>query len=348
MGALQKRLVLGATSASILVLLVSACASGSPIASSPPTVAETPTPSATAVAAVPQPTLPLDCASIFTDEAATAIVGVPVRLVVNETTLRGIDSVAARQSGLLKCIWGGETRTDNGWDDHLELTVLPNAAADYDKGVMKVDDGAVDYTAGTLSEYLCRVYESGGECRANLLVNNYWVHGDVLVAGGSTMDFNAAESGSRAFLDRMAALVPSTTARPAWVVPSGALTGAYCTPADLSVYTDHLKTFPADLEIIALLRTAATRCDGVRVVPGGAWAVPVMAASPPPLISMLGILAPTPIAGMDSAVAACGAFCEAIGVINGSAVEISVNDKMSMADFIAYASAKAAEIRAAG
>jgi hypothetical protein len=232
------------------------------------------------------------------------------------------------------------------WDDHLELTVLPDAAADYDKGVMKVDDGAVVYTAGTLSEYLC---DPSNGCRVNLLVENYWVHGDVLVAGGTKVDTTSAQAGARAFLDRMAAVVPTTTPRPAWVAAGEVLAGRYCAKSDLSMYSDSLKYRPAQLDVIAFLRAAPIYCDGVTIVPGGAWAVPMMAATAPPLISMIGVLAPSPIAGMDSAVAACGGGgCEAIGSMQGSAVEVSRYDMTSMVDFVAYASAKAVDIRAAG
>jgi hypothetical protein len=147
----------------------------------------------------------------------------------------------------------------------------------------------------------------------------------------------------------MAALVPTTTPRTAWVEPTGVLKGAYCAPSDLSDYTDSLKSYPAQLDTIALLRVAPALCHGVLIVPGGAWALPLMIQTPPKVNYMLDPLTDTSIPGMDSAVSACGGGgCDAIGSIDGSAVEISNYDMTTMTDFLPYASALAAKIRAAG
>jgi hypothetical protein len=278
-------------------------------------------------------------------------VGLPVKLVATETSLRGgTYSIATLQAGLFDCVWGGTGRTDNGWDDYVEIKALPDAASDYDTGVMKVDDGAVVYTAGTHSEYLCGVYETYSACHANLLIDNYWVHAEIWATGSSSgMTASSAEAGARAVLDRMAALVPATSPRPAWMTPSGALTGAYCPTSDVSSDAESLKTSPAALEIIARLRAMPVRCEDVMIVPGGAWALPILSRTLPSIPWYEDPLTQVPIPAMDSALAVCSLNgCLAIGAIAGSAVQISTDSITTMPEFLTYASAKAAEIRAAG
>jgi hypothetical protein len=280
------------------------------------------------------------------------IVEHPIQLRVAETTLRGARDIAGLQSGLLSCVWGGESKTDNSWDQTIVLSVLPHAAADYDAGVMQVDDGAVVYTVGDLSEYLCQgADEYQSRCTANLLTDGYWVQ--LAVNSGGSNDgrtLGSAEAGMRTLLDSLFAAVSGASAqRPDWVAPGVGSGGAFCTdPASTGTVQgafsnpalaprDYTSPPPYGAATVAQQRAGLAACgwsDGagagvdVTVVPGGGWAFPALLASPPQVSYDLPPLEAASVPGTDSALAVCGesGYCYAIVSVGGSAVAVSGPD----------------------
>jgi hypothetical protein len=352
-----------------VALALAGCVPTTAIPTDAATPSATPSPTPTA-AALPVPTLPVTCADVLSDQAASDILGVPVQLKVNETTIRNIFSIATRQAGLLSCVWGGQYKTDNMWDDHIELDVLPNAAAEYDAGVWKVDDGATPYTVGDISEYLCP-YADGTQswCTANLLVNGYWAQMNSM-SGAPGITIETAEHGMAMLLDSLAATIGGAgKPAPAWAPPSGAITGAFCGDVAGStatmqaafalpgLYSDPYNPPPPyGASDVASQRSGEKDCTWsssdqgrvfVRVVPGGAWAFPAMAASPPKTSYALPAMAPVTVSGTEAAFVACGDGCSALLSIGGSTVSVGV-DNPDQAAFEVALPAVAAAILAAG
>lgn len=330
----------------------------------------TPSPTPTA-AALPVPTLPVTCADVFTDTAASDILGASVQLKVAETTIRDIYSIVSRQAGLLDCIWGGEGRTDNGWDEHIYLDVLPNAATEYDAGVWQVDDGATPYTAGDISEYLCTTFGDDEQyfCNANILIDGYWAQVNAQAsAAGSTQQ--AAEARMAKLLDSLAVTIGGAgSANPAWAPPSDGITGAFC--ADITESTSTVQAAfgvpdlasdpyipppPYGASQVAQQRAGEQDCRWsagftsvyVQVVPGGAWAFPAIAAAPPRTSYALPVMAPVAIAGTDAAFVACGDGCYALLSVGGATVGVGTDTTSDPAAFAAALPPVAAAILAAG
>lgn len=324
---------------SIVVVAVALLAGGvlaacTPSSPSDTPVAETATPTASPTEAAsgdPRPTLPLTCDELVPLADAQAAVGYPVELRESEGYVASPVSIAALQAGILSCVWGGEDRTDNSYDQTLTIDVLPDAVQAWDAGVWQIDDGAVVYPDGsTTSEYLCQQVFDGGTvgavayCDGNVLVDGYWArfHVQAIVA-----DDAAAASVMRGLLDSLAVrLADAGPATPAWVPPAGALTGAACAPWPGPEYV-------SSPEFVAAARAGMRRCDGevqVAVVPGGAWAVPLLEGRRP---NYSVTLAAVDVPGTDLALAGCGDGCTAIVSVGGSALSLSA-DVYSLDEFL--------------
>lgn len=315
---------------SIVVVAIALLAGGVLAACTPTSQSDTPVETATPTASPteaasgdPRPTLPLTCDELVPRADAQAAVGYPVELREREGDIASPVSIAALQAGILSCVWGGEDRTDNSYDQTLTIDVLPDAVQAWDVGVWQIDDGAVVYPDGsTTSEYLCQQVFDGGTvgavayCDGNVLVGGYWArfHVQALVA-----DDAAAAAVMRGLLDSLAArLADAGPATPAWVPPAGALTGAACAPWPGPEYV-------SSPEFVAAARAGMRRCDGevqVAVIPAGAWAVPLIDGRRP---SYSITLAPVEVPGTDAAQAGCGDGCMAIVAVHGSALALSAD-----------------------
>lgn len=350
----------------VLVLALAACAA-TPTPESTQAAAPTPTPSATA-AALPLPALPLTCADVLSDAEASEIVQYPISLKFDENDFRTERDIAGRQSGLLHCIWGGTDKTDNGWDQSIVIDILPDAVADYDVGVMQVDDGAIVYTVGDLSEYLC---PSMGElyswCNANLLIDGYWAHVSANAQGSDNgRTVQTAEAGMASVLDTLAARIPAAApANPAWSAPDGVVSGAFC--ADVTASSAVIQAaFPGetmdareigdsyvDVETIAQDRAALTACywtgASVSVVPGGAWAFPALLASPPTVSWSMPPLVAAQVPGADAALVSCTdeGWCAGLVSAGGSAISVD-GPNMGDGPFAAALASVVAAVVAAG
>lgn len=346
-----------------------------------PTATSSPTPAA---AALPTPTLPVTCADVLTDQAASDILQTPVQLTVDEAGIRGIDTIADRQAGLLTCVWGGESKTDNGWDDTIDLDVLPNAAADYDAGVWKVDDGATPYTVGDLSECLCSPVDANGQsvCAANLLLDGYWAHAYTQTSFTDGRTLASAEASMATLLDSLAATITAAGApNTAWSRPGDAIAGTFCADpgASTGVIRDAFATpdlaAPVADESSTGLQTAAQAAEGrsgetrcawstaqagyvendrtgsvyLQIVPGGAWAFPSLLATPPAVSYMLSALTPVTVPGGYPAIAACNDAneCYAMLSVGGSLLGIG-GDGQPLEAFATSVGAVADAVLAAG
>lgn len=292
----------------------------------------------------PQPVLPLACSDLFTDDAASSIVGAPVDLKVGDGRLRNDAVAAALQGGVLSCIWGGEGTTDNAWNESITLDVLPDADADFDTGVWQVDDGAVVYPDGQLSEYLCSGYPGLATCSANVLVDGYWAKAIV-----SSQTANAPQM--MTLIDRLREqLAGAGPARQEWAPPTDVLQGAYCGPQPAP--EQYELSSPADIGARRAGEVTCQPSEGwiVSVLPGGAWSVPLIAAyGGSPYGGVLPVV-PTEISGADESYwgdVAWGGQQWALVSVGGSAVSIfGVGE--DRADFDAQATEILAAVVAAG
>ncbi len=322
----------------VVVLLLAGCA---PAATPGETPAASPTASPTAEPqSDPQPILPLTCDGLLSDSEASEVVQYGVSLKVDAETIYRPYQVGAHQVGATLCWWGAENKTDNNWDQHVQVTILPGADQDWQSGVWQVDDGAIVYPDGsTTSEYLCsQVLDYYSKCIANLLVNGYWAQVDVQSIGIS--DGRTAESAAasmRTVLDLFAARIAAAAEpRAAWVEPAGSLKGSYCTESAPAILTHAM--------YVAATRAGYVTCStegwNVAVQPGGAWAIPHLVGQD--FSYALKNAQPATLEGADGGAWACGDGCMGVYAVNGSAVSISgdVRDEPTF-------SAKAAEILAA-
>lgn len=295
----------------------------------------------------PQPTLPITCADVFSDSAASDLIYSAISLKIDQATVRNIYEASGLQAGLFQCIWGGQNKTDNSWDQTIGLDVLPNATAAFDAGVWQVDDGAVVYPDGsTTSEYLCtQVGANYAQCFANVLLNGYWAHAWVSTGDGDEpLTQDGMEASMRAIVDRLTAVIGSAgKPRVPWIVPSHALTGAFCAGQPIN-------------GTVATQRTGALGCDyapsiNVGILPGGAWAVASVQANGKMPNWSVSTFEPTPVAGADLALWGCGDGCYALLSVGGSAVSIddgNLYGGQGEADFVAELPAIVAAVTAAG
>jgi hypothetical protein len=338
--------------AAAVVLLLAGC-TAAPEPTPTPTVTATPSPTPEPQGD-PQPRLPVTCPDVFSDDGASLALGSPVSLKVGDDAVRNPGFAQERQVGTLTCIWGGASMTNNSWDTGIALRVLPDADAEFDRGVWSVDDGAIMYPEGELSEYICSdagTWTSYPMCRANILLDGYWAQAVVTFAHDElSITPEAGESAMRGIVDVIRTTVASADApRPAWVVPAGSLEGHACDgrPATLDE-----ATLGDILELVARDRAPYRWCEWsegvtVTVLAGGAWAIDGLEAygdrpywSVPPFSAVS-------VAGADAALAACELDCVLVAAVGGSLVSIH-GPGPDVPSFIAGAQPILAEVAAAG
>ncbi|THG35145.1 hypothetical protein E6C70_03495 [Glaciibacter flavus] len=327
----------------VLVVGLVGCSTGKPVTNPTPTAAPSSTATPEAVSD-PMPTLAVTCAGVLTNDQASGYLGSRVTLKVDQAAVSSYQSVAALDSGLLNCVWGGESKTDNSWDVTIDLDVIADAAADYATNVTQVDDGAVDYTAGDTSEYLCGDY---GVCRLNLLSHGYWAHAYLSSNGPDGAPSRATiENSARELLDSLAGTITAAPAagRP-WSRPSDAVSGRFCddeapaTAVIQAAFSEPGATVdpsasqldPLTPDLLAQERAGMVACswsDGnysVAIVPGGGWAFPEMLKSPPKVNYMYPPLVALDVPGHPSVIGSCvpGDGCVAYVPVGGSLVSVS-------------------------
>ncbi len=338
--------------AAAVVLLLAGCS-----AASEPT--PTPTASATRSPApepqgAPEPRLPVDCPDLFSEDGASLVLGTSVSLKVGDAAVRNPGFAQERQVGTLTCIWGGESMTNNSWDTSIQLRVLSDADADFDRGVWSVDDGAIVYPEGELSEYLCSdagTWTSYPMCRANVLLDGYWAQAIVTFAhGDSGVAREAAEVAMRGIVDTIRAVIGNAgEPRPVWVAPDDSLVGAACDGRPAVVDESTLGDV---LEFVARDRAPYRWCEWsegvtVAILAGGSWAIDGLEAygdrpywSVPPFSAVS-------VAGAEAALAACELECVLVAAVGGSLVSIYAPGP-DVPSLVATAEPILAELAAAG
>jgi hypothetical protein len=275
------------------------------------------------------------------------LTGAPVTLKEGESFVNNLRAIALRQVGALSCTWGGEGRTDNSYNQTVDLTILPDADAAFDQGVWQVDDGAIVYPDGsTTSEYRCQpLFGDVAYCTANVLLNGYWAQAWVQADNQTDESITA---GMRSLVDTLTTRIGAAgVPRPAWVVPEGSLTGAYCDqPVDVG-------SSPYPASAVGLVRSGAFACTSpegadVTILPGGGWGVPLAQGTRP--YYSVSEFAPFDILGADYALWGCGDGCAALVSVGGSAVSITTqyDGASTVEQFTPLVTTIVADVTAAG
>jgi hypothetical protein len=301
---------------------------------------------------------PLACDDLVADPSA--IVGTPVEPSTSEVLpVAEIGDVMYAQAGVLRCIWGGEGRTEAGYGQTLVISVAGDARDAYEQVVGTVIDTqytTVD-TAGDRSQFSCNVWPPSSLCFFDMLIGEYWVGG---VAASVSEDRSEEEWPEilQALLEELErAFEAAGEARPTPVAAAGAFSGEFfCTEEAAAAIRQifgapDLNTGGHDFEGIygiGLVRSGLTECTyfagaeppspitrvSIDTIPGASWAVLEMQRTPP-WSWYYGDATPEEIPGVGTAMVACTlADCVAYLEIGGSFVAVSVGT-ISREDFVA-------------
>lgn len=312
-------------------------------------------PAADAPSTPPLSALPATCGDLFSDRAASEYLLMDGTLKDDQSVVQGVASAGALQAGLFHCVWGGESGTDGTYDQRLVLDVLPDGAAAFNTAVWEVDDGAIPYPDGsTTSEYLCP--ENGptyADCFVNVLVAGYWAHAEVATgAVDLTMNDTVMPINMQSMINHLIAVITGAAkSRAVAPTPTHTLAGAIC---DGQPLVESSPTLPADS--VAVQRSGALACDysgsiHLKILPGGAWSLPVVQANGRAPSYSVSSFEPTSIRGADLALWGCGDGCYSLMSIGGSAVQIDDYDLYGGTDdaaFVAELPAVVAAVIAAG
>jgi hypothetical protein len=300
------------------------------------------------------------CADLFTPSAASAQVGARVTLRSDETsTPATLADIATRQAGILSCNWSSpptsEKPSDEPTDNALSVFIEPDGATDFAKNIDGLkssdsdtpnvgDSAAVDCTPGT-----------SFECRANMLVHDYWVTVELHGQGSTKVSKSLVLGRTTAVLTTAAtALAAADPAAAAWTPPAGSAS-TFCDPEnEKSALATVRKIFATpelrveyqgpgsapDVSNIAAAGENFAHCSWAAADPiaadkagtegdtylailaGGAWAVPGLVASPPAGHD-IGTWSVITIPGSDGAVQACDKTnCDAIFSVGPNAAEL--------------------------
>jgi hypothetical protein len=314
--------------------------------------------SATPVAALtaPRPALAASCSQLVPasviDGSFPASLGVMAREDESSAPNDQVE-VSLQQAGGLRCVWGGATRTDNGYDNGLQVDVLPNAVSDYNaEADSLVQDPALVDSVGDHSRSVC----NGGEqfaCSGEVIVNGYWVSVDFHSNdGAATASTSATERLATILSTIVTAVRAAGPPRILWAPPAGFWNGSsLCTPdsdAEARARTafhqpalasgDFSIEGPFDAATTSFGRVGIVSCGwsasptptsgltdaSVFVVPGGAWALAKQLVEHP-RDYYFGEKLTVTIAGASSALAACNSTdCEVYASVSGSWLSVDL------------------------
>ncbi len=215
------------------LLLAGCIPEAEPVASAPP---PSPSPSAEPAATRPNPVFALNCDEVLSLDEVQARVTAAVEIRRDETNVPGaLFEIPSLQRGGLSCRWGGENRTDESYDDGVDVLVLPDAIADFEEREAGFAeswevDGA-DRAAGTC--YFASEPANGtapGACMGAALIGSTLIDVRFSDSDGQYASEAAIGEIARELLETVVARVISAGPREQlWVAPpSGAQSGDFC------------------------------------------------------------------------------------------------------------------------
>jgi hypothetical protein len=354
-------MLLAAVPIAALVIALAGCAPVAPTSTAAPsgtpvavgTAAATPTPTPTATA-VPVVRIQTSCASLFASPDVANWANNRAVTLQNDGTGDPTDiyDAADRQRGILTCVWGGTQKTDEDYDQGLTLTIVPDAAAEFESDIANIDaylTPAVKDTAGTQSAYNCQNEKPGFSCNAEMLVGETWVGASLNTDDGlvTTATIKSRIQNILSTLATKLAAAPASTA--AWPIPDSTLPGFCSEPgmgSRLQVILGSARLTKAGsspqggAEDLSAGEPTFGSCNwnangasatrplyiGASILQGGSWLLPVLTADlPTPFYS--GKDAPITIPGATQAVMGCGqGQCIITFSVGDDAYQVNVDD----------------------
>jgi hypothetical protein len=261
-----------------------------------------------------------------------------VALRVDETTpIAGLDGSAQLQAGGMRCAWVGENRTDDSFDDGLQLDILPDAADDF---VTASADSSFDGMTA-LDDLGDEAYQQCDTvvalCRTEVLVDGYWVSAQFSDSDhpGGDSSTHAATASAELLSAAVDAIRAAPASAAAWQPPQTGepvCTDALAAPIGGAIGADPAGFTRASADgPLWLISTAAARRLGVERcswdndaqwlgrLPGGGWAV----EAAPDAAATTFLDGPTieQVDGVGDVAIACGQGCVAWFAHDGDLIE---------------------------
>ena len=321
------------------------------VSAGPGTESASPSPTATASAASLAGSFAfrIGCADLLTEEEVQAHIVVPVAPVVVESTPEIVDLPLAQARGLT-CIWGGADRTDGGYDQGVQLRILPDAAADFAAWKPHELSGQCDPAVE-------------GYCDEQFLAGESWVDLRMsdLVAADLADPHGAATQIEQLIGRRLAASQPAAAWSPSStgispVTDCGSriddvarIVGVPAAEVRVSPTYQDAGVAPSQ-SAVARERAKVGLCswstsDGSstlswEVLPGGAWAFSGFDRSQS--VGLVGPLRSVSVAGARQAWIGCADSCVAVLEVGGSLVTMYTDYGMNDAALVSRAAASIA------
>jgi hypothetical protein len=341
--------------AGLLLVALSGCAA----APAPSAPSADPTPSSTAEPAAlePQSTLPLGCADLLSlEDVQQRIPGTSLTVAVDESSAPDGEYWAGfAPAGGLRCGWAGAGRTDGGYDQGLQLSILGDAEAAYEAwlaGPAPQVAWSEDAYGDRSHTYCAADYQNG--CYGGVMVGGYWIDVSLRDAVARTADV-AEQRLSELLAPVVEAIRVAGPARPAWTPPASAYAGAgLCDdPAVASGVVDGDVTIApwsaegaVDQLTAGFGRAGTISCTWssgaagrqqlvVHVFPGGAWIFSRFAADPEDAApGYLSAAQPVTIDGADGALTAHADVVWSAMSVGGSLVVVTNLSSSEAGDLI--------------
>lgn len=286
----------------------------------------------------------LVCADLIPLPDLQAAITTPLSVKIDEQSApRGSADAIFLQAGGVHCVWGGENRTDQSWDQGLDVRILPATLDDVDMILAATTfyEGAVFDTIGERSGLGCYSGEYW-DCSAVAFVGDRIISARMSDAGATTDPVALAQG----VLQQVGAAIELTTPNaPIAPEPNSFDGGSVCedptvvaaafeaAPGDV-----HLRPFDSyfSLDAIAAREITSVGCPwlvgadlqtgqpfNITVIPGAGWQFERMVAQPDEVGGvLLGTASPFPVEGTEGALVACGDGCWAGLLYQGSLIEL--------------------------
>lgn len=327
----------------------------------PPVAEPSPTETTTPPPEEPLAALAAGCADLLPLELVQANVsGETVEVSVDETSVpSGSHEIALLTVGGLRCVWGGEGRTDGGHDVGLQLSILPRADADFAAWLASGDQPQVPFEEdlfGDRSSTYCDAHYQNG-CYGAVLVDGFWIDASLREAA----ERSAAE-GDAHFTALLTPVVEAIRGagdpRPAWTPPPGVYDGAeLCDDSGLATaiagrevtVEDDSAPEGAHQSAVAFRRADPVICrwsPSIEIIVwrGGDWVFPRMIADPAEASGgYLSDAASVEIAGADGVLTAQADLVWSAMSVGGSLIELTDGSTYDSADAIPMLERLAAE-----
>ena len=255
-------------------------------------------------------------------------------------------AIASAERGGFRCVWGGTSRTDTGYDDGLVVDIFPNITVDqFDSRTTDANTPAI---SGIGDEATLGCDSVFSLCTGDTLANGYWI---VATFSDSDRKTNAPGHGRSAYVSlvgRVATALAGADVGAPWVTPESTFPGRdLCAPesaAEIRVIagSTSVPTLVAEEDYVGpstilpplVGMTSCSWSNGLGFVsmPGSAWDLGAQLTHPVSW-DWIGDPVVENIPGADATLAGCGEHCEADLKFGNSVLFVSAGT-IPLGDFL--------------